>query len=81
MTEGTSSGAHRKLRSPVMTVEATLEATGVRLVLGVEGYQYPQFDTGWDANWLVCDVQLDVQDQLNSQDHARPFMPISGPRS
>jgi len=55
---------------PVMTVEATLQATGVRLVLGVEGYQYPQFDTGWDANWLVCDVQLDVQDQLNSQDHA-----------
>ncbi len=53
-----------------MTVEATLQATGVRLVLGVEGYQYPQFDTGWDANWLVCDIQLDVQDQLNSQDHA-----------
>jgi len=43
-----------------MTVEATLKATGVQLVLSVQGYKFPQFDTGWDANWLVCDVQLDV---------------------
>lgn len=53
-----------------MTVETTLQAAGVRLVLGVEGYQFPQFDTGSDANWLVCEVQLDIQDQLNVEDHA-----------
>ncbi len=53
-----------------MTVEATLQAAGVQLVLGVEGYQFPQEVTGWDANWLVCDVELDVADQLDVQDHA-----------
>lgn len=53
-----------------MIVEATLRAGGVRLVLGVKGYQFPQFNTGSDANWLVCDVQLDIQDQLNVEDHA-----------
>jgi hypothetical protein len=53
-----------------MALEATLQAAGVRLVLGVKGYQFPQFDTGSDANWLVCDVQLDIQDRLNVEDHA-----------
>lgn len=43
-----------------MTVQATLDATGLELVLSVEGYEFPQFDSGWDANWLVCDIELDV---------------------
>lgn len=43
-----------------MTAEATLKATGVRLALSVQGYQFPQVDTGSDANWLVCNVGLDV---------------------
>jgi hypothetical protein len=36
-----------------MTVLATLDAAGLELVLRVEGYEFPQFDSGWDANWLV----------------------------
>ena len=55
-----------------MTVEATLQAAGVQLVLGVEGYQFPQEVTGWDANWLVCDVELDVQDHATFHAHHRP---------
>jgi hypothetical protein len=43
-----------------VTVQATLHATGLELVLCVEGYEYAQFDSGWDANWLVCDVEVDV---------------------
>ena len=43
-----------------MTVLATLDAAGLELVLRVEGYEFPQFDSGWDANWPVCDIELEV---------------------
>jgi hypothetical protein len=43
-----------------MTVLATLDAAGLEFVLRVESYEFPQFDSGWDANWLVCDVELDT---------------------
>lgn len=43
-----------------MTVLATLDGARLELVLRVEGDEFPQFDSGWDANWLVCDVELDV---------------------
>lgn len=58
----------------VMSVEAILQATGVRLVLRVEGYQFPQFETGSDANWLVCDVQVEVQDHATFRAHLRPTL-------
>jgi hypothetical protein len=43
-----------------MTVLATLDATGLEFVVSVEGYEFPRFASGWDANWLVCDVELDI---------------------
>lgn len=55
-----------------MTVQATLDATGLELVLSVEGYEFPQFDSGWDANWLVCDIELDVARLGNFTAHHRP---------
>ena len=41
-------------------LHATLTAVGLKLVLRVDGYELPQIDTGWDANWLVCRIQLDL---------------------
>jgi hypothetical protein len=55
-----------------MTVLATLDAAGLGLVLSVEGYEFPQFDSGWDANWLVCDVELDVGLLGSFHAHHRP---------
>jgi hypothetical protein len=43
-----------------MTVLATLDAIGLEFVQRVERYVFSQFDSGWDANWLVCDVELDI---------------------
>jgi hypothetical protein len=37
---------------------AALRAAGFELVLHVEGYEFPQFDTGWDGNALCCLIDL-----------------------
>ncbi len=55
-----------------MTVQATLDAPGLELRLLVEGYEFPQFASGWDANWLVCDIELDVGLLGSFQAHHRP---------
>ena len=55
-----------------MTVLATLDATGLEFVLRVEDYEFPQFDSGWDANWLVCDVELDIGLLGTFHAHHRP---------
>jgi hypothetical protein len=55
-----------------MTVLATLDATGLEFVLRVEGYEFPQFDSGWDANWLVCDAELDLGLLGSFHAHHRP---------
>ena len=40
---------------------ATLRAIGFELVLHVEGYEFPQIDTGWDANSLCCLIDLRLE--------------------
>ncbi len=55
-----------------MTVLVTLDAIGLEFVLRVEGYEFPQFDSGWDANWLVCDVEVDVARLGSFHAHHRP---------
>ncbi len=40
---------------------ATLPATGFELVLHVECYEFPHFDTGWDANALCCLIDLRLE--------------------
>jgi hypothetical protein len=42
-------------------VQATLRAAGFELVLHIEGYEFPQFHSGWDANALYCRIELDLE--------------------
>jgi hypothetical protein len=42
-------------------VQAVLRATGFELALHIEGYEFPQFHSGWDANALRCQIELDLQ--------------------
>lgn len=39
----------------------TLRAIGFELVLHVEGYEFPRFDTGWDGNALCCLIDLRLE--------------------
>ena len=48
------------------TMPATLRATGFELVLHIEGYEFPQFDTGWDGNALCCLIDLRLERNGNS---------------
>jgi hypothetical protein len=41
-------------------IHAILEATGLKLELLVEGYEFPHFDTGPDGNALLAKIDLDV---------------------
>jgi hypothetical protein len=43
-----------------MTAGVTLTTHGLALVIDVHGYEFPEFTTGWDANWLLCDITLDL---------------------
>jgi hypothetical protein len=49
---------------------ATLRAIGFELVLRVEGYEFPQIDTGWDANALdhafVHHAHTELEDLLGA---------------
>jgi hypothetical protein len=42
-------------------MQATLLAAGFELALHIAGYEFPHFDTGWDANALCCYIELDLQ--------------------
>jgi hypothetical protein len=42
-------------------MQATLLAAGFELALHIAGYEFPHFDTGWDANALQCYVELDLE--------------------
>jgi hypothetical protein len=41
-------------------IHTVLEASDLKLELLVEGYEFPQFDTGPDGNALLCAIDLDV---------------------
>lgn len=42
-------------------IEAKLTANHFELELYVEGYEFPNFDTGRDGNALACEIELDLQ--------------------
>jgi hypothetical protein len=42
-------------------LQATLRAAGFELALHIEGYEFPQFHSGWDANALLCHIELDLE--------------------
>ncbi|MGO9753261.1 MAG: hypothetical protein ACLP22_17485 [Solirubrobacteraceae bacterium] len=44
-------------------IEAKLTASHFELELYVEGYEFPNFDTGRDGNALACEIELDLQGQ------------------
>jgi hypothetical protein len=46
-------------------IEVQLTANGFQLELYVDGYEFPEFDTGRDANALACEIELDLQQRLN----------------
>lgn len=46
-------------------IEAQLTASGFQLELYVDGYEFPDFDTGRDANTLACEIELDLQRHLD----------------
>jgi hypothetical protein len=42
-------------------MEATVVGQGCRLVLRVSAYQWPDEVSGWDANWLTGEVELQAR--------------------
>ncbi len=52
----------RPLRSPSV-IDAKLTANHFELELYVEGYEFPNFDTGRDGNALAREIELDLQGQ------------------
>jgi hypothetical protein len=62
------SDVSRDVSLPAAT-PATLRAIGFELVLHVEGYEFPRFDTGWDGNALCC--QIDLRLERYGSFHAR----------
>jgi hypothetical protein len=46
-------------------IEVQLTANGFQLELYVDGYEFPEFDTGRDANALACEIELDLQRRLD----------------
>jgi len=48
----------RATRRPL---EAALHGVGFELLLRVEGYEFPQFHSGWDANALLCELELEFE--------------------
>jgi hypothetical protein len=64
---------------PGMALQATLTTSGLELVLHVTGYEFPEVDTGWDANWLLCEIELDLQHHLGSVSASRSCPSSSRP--
>ena len=46
-------------------IEVQLTASDFHLELYVEGYEFPEFDTGRDANTLACEIELDLRRRLD----------------
>lgn len=46
-------------------IEAQLTASNFQLELYVDGYEFPEFDTGRDANTLACEIELDLRRSLD----------------
>jgi hypothetical protein len=46
-------------------IEAQLTASDFQLELYVDGYEFPEFDTGRDANTLACEIELDLRRNLD----------------
>jgi hypothetical protein len=46
-------------------IEVQLTASGFQLELYVDGYEFPQFDTGREGNALACEIELDLQRGLD----------------
>jgi len=46
-------------------IELQLTANDLQLELYVDGYEFPDFDTGRDANALACEIELDLGRRLD----------------
>jgi hypothetical protein len=46
-------------------IELQLTASDFQLELYVDGYEFPDFDTGRDANALACEIELDLGRRLD----------------
>lgn len=46
-------------------IEVQLTASDFQLELYVDGYEFPHFDTGRDANTLACEIELDLSRRLD----------------
>jgi hypothetical protein len=46
-------------------IEVELTASDFQLELYVNGYEFPEFDTGRDANGLACELELDLRRRLD----------------
>jgi hypothetical protein len=46
-------------------IEAQLTASDFQLELYVDGYEFPEFGTGRDANTLACEIELDLRRSLD----------------
>jgi hypothetical protein len=46
-------------------IELQLTASDFQLELYVDGYEFPDFDTGRDGNALACEIELDLRRRLD----------------
>jgi hypothetical protein len=46
-------------------IEVQLTASDFQLELYVDGYEFPEFDTGRDANPLACEIEIDLRRRLD----------------
>ncbi|MDQ6774683.1 MAG: hypothetical protein M3071_00340 [Actinomycetota bacterium] len=46
-------------------IEVQLTVGDFQLELYVDGYEFPDFDTGRDANTLACEIELDLRRRLD----------------
>ena len=46
-------------------IELQLTASDFQLELYIDGYEFPDFDTGRDANALACEIELDLGRRLD----------------
>jgi hypothetical protein len=46
-------------------IEVQLTASDFQLELYVDGYEFPDFDTGPDGNALACEIELDLRRRLD----------------
>lgn len=64
MTSRAPAGARRAGRyGPAGVIDVKLTASQFELELYIDGYAFPQLDTGRDGNALACEIELDRQGQ------------------